>query len=73
MRNRMQASRHCVIHVLPVPSGAPGPSAVAAHAEFARFGLSGEVFSAEHRGLMRLHTMALRCTQEQNELLSIGD
>jgi hypothetical protein len=28
---------------------------------------------AEYRGLMRLHTMALRCAEEQGELLFIGD
>lgn len=46
-RNRVQASGRCVIRVLPVPSGPLGPSAVAVHAQFARFGLGGEVFSAE--------------------------
>ncbi|GAA0447926.1 hypothetical protein Aca07nite_73400 [Actinoplanes capillaceus] len=44
---RVEASGHCVIRVLPVPSGPLGPSASAVHAAFARFGLGGEVFSAE--------------------------
>lgn len=46
-RERVQASGHCVIRVLPVPSGPLGPSASAVHAKFARFGLGGEVFSAQ--------------------------
>ena len=44
---RVQASGHCVIRVLPVPSGALGPSASAVHGAFERFGSGGEVFSAE--------------------------
>jgi hypothetical protein len=44
---RVQASRHCVVRVLPVPSGPLGPSASAVRAAFARFGLGGEVFGAE--------------------------
>lgn len=36
-----------MIRVLPVPSGLLGPSASAVHANFARFGLGGEVFSAQ--------------------------
>ncbi len=44
---RVQPSGHCVIRVLPVPSGPLGPNATAVHAEFARFGLGGEVFSSE--------------------------
>src|SRR4051794_24797634 len=28
---------------------------------------------AEYRGLIRLHTMALRCAQDEGELLFIGD
>nr|WP_211275625.1 DUF4265 domain-containing protein [Actinoplanes rectilineatus] len=44
---RVEASGHCVIPVLPVPSGPLGRSASAVHAAFARFGLGGEVFSAE--------------------------
>ncbi|MGI5176339.1 DUF4265 domain-containing protein [Dactylosporangium sp. CA-152071] len=44
---RVQASGHCVVRVLPVPSGPLGPSAQAVHAAFKRFGLGGEVFSAE--------------------------
>jgi hypothetical protein len=44
---RVQGSEHCVIRVLPEPSGPLGPSASAVHAAFARFGLGGEVFSAE--------------------------
>jgi hypothetical protein len=44
---RVEASGHCVIRVLPVPSGPLGRSASAVHAAFARFRLGGEVFSAE--------------------------
>lgn len=44
---RVQASGHCVIRVVPVPSGPLGPSASAVHAAFARFSLGAEVFSAE--------------------------
>jgi hypothetical protein len=44
---RVQASGHCVVRVLPVPSGPLGASASAVHAAFARFGLGGEVFSSE--------------------------
>ncbi len=43
----MRPSGRCVIRVLPVPSGPLGPNAAAVHAEFARFGLGGEVFSSE--------------------------
>jgi hypothetical protein len=44
---RVQASGHCVVRVLPVPSGPLGSNASAVHAALARFGLGGEVFSAE--------------------------
>jgi hypothetical protein len=44
---RVQSSGHCVVRVLPVPSGPLGRNASAVHAAFARFGLGGEVFSAE--------------------------
>ncbi|GAB7044230.1 MULTISPECIES: DUF4265 domain-containing protein [Catenuloplanes] len=44
---RVRSSGHCVVRVLPVPSGPLGPSASAVHAAFARFGLGGEVFGAE--------------------------
>ncbi|WP_080128061.1 MULTISPECIES: DUF4265 domain-containing protein [unclassified Actinoplanes] len=44
---RLEASGHCVIRVLPVPSGPLAPNASAVHAAFARFGVGGEVFSAE--------------------------
>jgi hypothetical protein len=47
VRSRVQASGRCVFRVLPEPSGPLGPNATAVHAEFARFGLGGEVFSAE--------------------------
>ncbi|GAB1644299.1 hypothetical protein KRMM14A1259_47220 [Krasilnikovia sp. MM14-A1259] len=44
---RVQASGHCVVRVLPMPSGPLGACAAAIHAAFARFGLGSEVFSAE--------------------------
>jgi hypothetical protein len=43
----MQASGRCVVRVLPVLSGPLGPSASAVRGEFSRFGLGGEVFSAD--------------------------
>jgi hypothetical protein len=44
---RVQASGHCVVRVLPRPSGPLGRSASAVVARFARFSLGGEAFSAE--------------------------
>ncbi|MEV4511076.1 DUF4265 domain-containing protein [Dactylosporangium sp. NPDC049525] len=44
---RVEASGHCTVRVLPVPDGPLGPSAAAVHAQFARFGLGGEGFSAD--------------------------
>ena len=44
---RVEASGNCTIRVIPVPTGALGPSAPAVHAQLAPFGLGGEVFSAE--------------------------
>ncbi|WP_179855574.1 DUF4265 domain-containing protein [Paractinoplanes atraurantiacus] len=44
---RVEASGHCVIRVLPVPSGPLGASAPAVHAAFEGFGLGSEVFSAD--------------------------
>ncbi|MET8153163.1 DUF4265 domain-containing protein [Actinoplanes sp. NPDC049668] len=46
-RGRVRASGHCVIRVLPERAGPLGGSASAVHAEFARFGLGGEVFGPE--------------------------
>lgn len=46
-RERIEASGNCVIRVLPIPTGPLGRSAEAVHAEFSRFRLGGEVFSAE--------------------------
>ena len=45
--DRVRASGHCVVRVLPLPTGPLGPSASAVHAAFAPFGLGGEVFSEE--------------------------
>ncbi|MEV0902730.1 DUF4265 domain-containing protein [Actinoplanes sp. NPDC049802] len=44
---RVESSGHCVVRVLPLPSGALGPDPAAVHAVFTRFDLGGEVFSAE--------------------------
>ena len=44
---RVRKSGHCVVRVLPAPAGPLARSAAAVHAAFARFGLAGEVFSAE--------------------------
>lgn len=46
-RGRVRASGHCVVRVLPEPAGPLGASASAVHAQFARFGLGGEAFSAQ--------------------------
>ncbi len=43
----VKASGHCVLRVIPIPSGPLGRSAAAVHAEFTRFGLGGEAFSPE--------------------------
>jgi hypothetical protein len=44
---RVSASGHCTIRVLPVPAGPLGRSARAVHERLAGFGLGGEVFSEE--------------------------
>jgi hypothetical protein len=46
-RERVLASGHCVIRLLPVPSGPLGKSASAVIEKFRPFRLGGEVFSAE--------------------------
>lgn len=44
---RVEASGHCTIRVLPVPTGPLGPSAEAVHRCFAPWGLGGEAYSKE--------------------------
>ncbi|MFD7232104.1 DUF4265 domain-containing protein [Streptomyces sp. NPDC059881] len=44
---RISASGNCTIRVVPLPSGPLGRSPQTVHERFARFGLGGEVFSAE--------------------------
>ncbi|WP_433040266.1 DUF4265 domain-containing protein [Dactylosporangium sp. CS-033363] len=44
---RVVESGNCTIRVLPIPNGPLGRSAHGVHEKFARFGLGGEVFSAE--------------------------
>ncbi|MDX3380677.1 DUF4265 domain-containing protein [Streptomyces niveiscabiei] len=44
---RITASGNCTIRVLPVPTGPLGRDPHAVHSHLARFGLGGEVFSAE--------------------------
>ncbi len=45
-RERVHASGHCAIRVLPKPDGPFGGSSSAVHAQFAPFGLGGEAFSS---------------------------